>query len=111
MKSTAEHEATLRRAILCRTWLHEQHWPDPLYADSGNGAHLLYRLDFPNDAASTTLVARVLQALALRFNDTCVTVDEATFNAARLLEVPGTCAVVTRESLTALAALVPAPPT
>ena len=70
----AEHEAALQRAIACRAWLHDQHWPDPLSEDSGNGAHLLYRLDLPNDEASTTLVARVLQALALLFNDTHVTV-------------------------------------
>jgi hypothetical protein len=40
-----EHEAALQRAEACRAWLRQQHWPEPLSADSGNGAHLLYRLD------------------------------------------------------------------
>jgi hypothetical protein len=129
----AEHEAALQRARTCRAWLHEQRWPEPLSADSGNGTHLLYRLDLPNDEASTRLVARTLQALALLFNDTHVTVDETTFNAARvwklygtlvckgdhipqrpyrvarLLDVPDALIVVTREHLAALAALVPEP--
>lgn len=130
----AEHEAALQRAVACRTWLRQQHWPEPLSADSGNGAHLLYRLDLPNDEASTRLIAHTLQALALLFNDSYVTVDETTYNAARvwklygtlvckgdhlpqrphriarLMDMPEVLEVVSREHLTALATLLPEPP-
>jgi hypothetical protein len=131
----AEHAAALERALTCRTWLRQHGWPEPLMADSGNGAHLLYRIDLPNDDASTGLVNQTLQALALLFNDAQVTVDATTGNAARvwklygtlvckgdpipqrphrcarLVEVPDTCVVVSNAHLRTLAALVPAPPT
>ena len=45
----AEHTAALERAQACRAWLASLGWPQPVYADSGNGAHLLYRIDLPND--------------------------------------------------------------
>ncbi|HPW10530.1 MAG TPA: hypothetical protein PK154_05390, partial [Methanoregulaceae archaeon] len=51
-----EHEAALAHAGRIRTWLGEQGFPDPVMADSGNGAHLLYPIDLPNDDESTDLV-------------------------------------------------------
>ena len=67
-------------------------WPAPIRADSGNGAHLLYRVDLPNDAASTALVKGVLAALSARFSDGAVSVDTTTFNAARICRLYGTVA-------------------
>ena len=43
----AEHELALDRARTCREWLGSQGWMEPIFADSGNGAHLLYRVDLP----------------------------------------------------------------
>src|ERR1700733_7215741 len=37
-------------------WLTSQGWPVPLLADSGNGIHILYRIDLPNDEPATVLV-------------------------------------------------------
>ena len=48
----AEHAAAHARAQGIQEWLSDLGWPTPLYADSGNGAHLLYRIDLPNDSAS-----------------------------------------------------------
>jgi hypothetical protein len=90
--SNAEHEAALERACDIRSVLSEEGWPAPVLADSGNGAHLLYRVDLPNDEPSTLLLAAVLKALAARFNDAAVKVDEAVFNAARISKVYGTMA-------------------
>ncbi len=87
-----EHTAALDRAQLCREWLRSQGWPDPIFADSGNGAHLLYRVDLPNDPNSTEVVKRCLQALDLRFSDEKVSVDVSTFNAGRIWKVYGTMA-------------------
>jgi hypothetical protein len=86
----AEHEAALARAGECRAWLRAQGWPEPLVIDSGNGAHLLYRIDLPNDQASTELVRNCLQALSLLFDDEVVAVDTANFNPARIWKCPGT---------------------
>jgi hypothetical protein len=51
-----------------RTHLDELGWPAPVFADSGNGWHLLYRVDLSNDGASTELVKAALHALAGRFD-------------------------------------------
>lgn len=132
-----EHAAALTRAREVCAWLAERGWPPLILADSGNGAHLLYRIDLPNDAESAALVRRVLEALALVFDDDTITVDTSVFNAARISKVYGTLAakgdntaarphrlarildapsapdapeVVARELLTALSDLVPVPP-
>ena len=59
-------------------------------ADSGNGAHLLYRIDLPNDDESTDLVKGCLGVLDALFSDGSVSVDAANFNAARIWKLYGT---------------------
>src|SRR5271157_253469 len=88
----AEHEAALEQARLCRDWLRTQGWPDPVLADSGNGGHLLYRIELANDLANAELVKHCLQALALRFSDDQAIVDLSTYNAARIWKIYGTLA-------------------
>jgi hypothetical protein len=85
-----EHQAALKMAGQCRAWLRDQGWPDPISADSGNGAHLLYHIDLPNNEASKELLKRLLEALSLRFSDSQVVIDTGTFNASRLCRVHGT---------------------
>ena len=87
-----EHQAAIERATLIATWLTGLGWPYPVVADSGNGAHLLYRIDLPNDAASTSTVKAILDMLALRFDDEGVVVDKAVFNAARITKLYGSMA-------------------
>ena len=65
-------------------------WPTPIIADSGNGWHLLYRIDLPGDDGG--LVHRVLQVLAKRFNDESVTIDTKVGNASRICKLYGTIA-------------------
>ena len=62
----------------------------PIKADSGNGAHLLYRIDLPNDEAATALVKSCLATLDALFSDERVSVDTANFNAARIWKLYGT---------------------
>jgi hypothetical protein len=129
-----EHEAALERAKQCRRWLREQGWLRPITADSGNGAHLLYSIDLPNDELSRVLVERCLQAVAFQFGDEAVDVDVKVGNAARIWKLYGTVSAkgdgtpdrphrqsrilsapeqvvtVTVDQLEALAALAPAQP-
>jgi hypothetical protein len=86
----AEHDLALARAREIRAYLQAQGWPEPLLADSGNGAHLLYRVDLPADDGG--LVAGALAALAFRFSDALVIVDEKNFNPARIWKLYGTVA-------------------
>jgi hypothetical protein len=59
-------------------------------ADSGNGYHLLYRVDLPTN--DDQLVKRVLAALASRYNTNQVKIDEAVFNPSRIVKLYGTMA-------------------
>lgn len=88
----AEHQAALELAEKCREWLGSQGWPSPIFADSGNGAHLLYKIDLNNDSGTTAQVKQALQALSLRFSNDKVHVDTTTSNAARIWKVYGTLA-------------------
>ena len=88
--SDEEHEAALARAREIRESLAAEGWPQPILADSGNGAHLLYSIDLPTDDGG--LVKHVLQMLAFRFDDSTVTVDTSCHNPGRLVKLYGTVA-------------------
>ena len=63
-------------------------WPTPIVGDSGNGYHLLYRVDLPTDDGG--LVGRVLDALAFRFDTEGAKVDRVNYNASRIWKLYGT---------------------
>ncbi len=91
--SDEEHSLALDRAREIRAALAELNWPDPLLADSGNGAHLLYRVHLPaGPDGEDGLIAQVLAGLAGRFDDARVTVDQKVFNPARIWKLYGTVA-------------------
>lgn len=64
----------------------------PIAIDSGNGVHLLYRIDLPNDHESDALVKGVLLYVSSRFTSSTVSIDTQVYNAARMTKVPGTWA-------------------
>jgi hypothetical protein len=88
--SEKEHGAALQRTVEIIQWLAAQGWPAPITADSGNGGHLLYRIDLPNDEAVASVIQRCLQALAARFDSAEVAVDSTVYNAARIWKLYGT---------------------
>lgn len=67
-------------------------WPAPVVGESGNGYHLLYAIDLPNNDDATALVKAVLVALAGQFDDAQIKVDQSVFNAARIVKLYGTVA-------------------
>jgi len=85
-----EHGLALAKADEVARWMAGLGFPDPVRADSGNGAHLLYRIDLPNDEAATAFVKSCLATLDALFSDERVTVDTANFNAARIWKLYGT---------------------
>ena len=85
-----EHSAAINKAVGCREWLSQLGWPIPILADSGNGAHLPYGVDLPNDDPSKKLLERCLKALGARFDDEAVKVDQTTYNASRIWKLYGT---------------------
>lgn len=67
-------------------------WANPVVAKSGNGYHLLYAINLPNDDATNELLKSGLLALANQFDDACTKVDRTVFNAARICKLYGTVA-------------------
>lgn len=91
--SDAEHEAAHAAARLCTLTLCDEGWPAPVYADSGNGAHVLYRLpDGWAKGSDGEKVKAVLAALIKRFSSEGVDLDAKVFNPARIWKLPGTVA-------------------
>ena len=125
----AEHEAAVAKAGEVKGFLTDMGWPDPIVGDSGNGAHLDYRIDLPNDTKSRILVENCLKAIDQIFSDEKVHGDIKNGNAARIwklygstvrkgkntedrpwrrsaiLQVPEHLEVVTKSQLEALAAM------
>lgn len=69
--------------------LASQGWVSPIRLDSGNGFHLLFPVDLPNDADSTTLIRLVLRALDAAHSTPEAKIDLVVFNAARVARLPG----------------------
>lgn len=72
--------------------LKQSGWPEPVTALSGNGYHLLYSLDLPNDEPMRDLIKGVLAALAALFDDDTVKIDQTVSNAGRITKLYGTVA-------------------
>lgn len=89
-----DEQLKLARALSSEVsaFLHGSGWPSPIVAESGNGYHLLYPLDLPNDEASRELVKRALIGLAERFNTEAVQIDTTVYNAARICKLYGSVA-------------------
>lgn len=87
-----EKEAARRMAAHIKKYLKTLGWSDPVIADSGNGYHLLYRIDLPNDDETRALIEAVLKALAARFDNSAVKIDQKVFNASRITKAYGTMA-------------------
>jgi hypothetical protein len=90
--SDAEHGRAI--TVACGAWddLRGAGLGDLVVADSGNGAHLLYPLDLPNDRQATEFVKRVLAGVAARCGTEDIAVDLTVFNAARIVKLYGTMA-------------------
>lgn len=86
--SDSEHEAAIALVWKIRDYLTSLGWPTPIVADSGNGGHLMYHVDLP--ATDEGLIERDLKALASRFDGSTVKVDTGVFNPARIWKLYGT---------------------
>ncbi len=73
-------------------YLWELGWPNPVMSDSGNGNHLYYRVDLPNDPLSRSILKAVLAKLKSRFDAPTVEIDGKVIDARRISKLPGTWA-------------------
>jgi hypothetical protein len=88
----AEHDAAIVRAVEIRDYLTSIGWSDGILLDSGNGGHVLFPIDLPNNEASTELVKHILKGLNAKFGRDGIIVDEVNYNASRIWKIPGTIA-------------------
>lgn len=65
---------------------------EPVRAMSGNGYHLLYRIDVLNDADGRMLIERCLKTLSEMFNTDGVKIDTTNSNPSRICKLHGTLA-------------------
>lgn len=87
-----EKEASGQLAIIIVDYLISLGWTSPLIIDSGNGWHLLYRVDLPNDTLSQQILKSCLYSLAEKFDNNHGIIDRATHDAPRIAKMPGTWA-------------------
>ncbi len=87
----AEHDAAIEKARAIHQYLvRDLGWPEPIAADSGNGSHLLFRIDLSIDDESCQLVENGLKALDQKFSDGQSDVDVGVYNASRIWKLYGT---------------------
>src|SRR5262249_46205267 len=81
--SASDSEKAAAQALVnkVREHLRGLGWPEPVLCDSGNGYHLLYRIDLPADDGR--IVEQLLKVLAQRFDSATVKIDQSVFNPAR----------------------------
>ena len=65
---------------------------EPIRAMSGNGSHLLYRIDLDNTEEAKKLILKCLTVLANMFNTDTVKIDEVNHNQSRICKLYGTLA-------------------
>ena len=89
VSSTDEEKLLAYDKILAvREHLRGLSWPEPIMADSGNGCHLLYRIDQPSRDGGT--IERILRSLAEKFDDEHAKIDRKVFNPSRICKFPWT---------------------
>ena len=87
-----EREGAWQVACQVRGVLELAGFSAPIVADSGNGWHLCYPVELPNDEQSKQSARTLLRGLHARCSNEQAKVDTSTFNAARIWKVPGTLA-------------------
>jgi hypothetical protein len=85
-----EREAAWQVLDRCRGSLEAMGFQSAVVGDSGNGWHLLYPVNLPNDEASRNRLRSLLHGLKKRCGDARSQVDTACFNAARIWKLYGT---------------------
>lgn len=90
--SDDELELAHKKAQSVFLYLRKSGFPEPVICISGNGWHLLFKVDLPNDNETTEIIKSFLQALSIMFSDDDVEIDEKVFNAGRICKLYGTTA-------------------
>ena len=90
--SATEIEKAEALDVIRAVWrdLNIRGWPEPLAGDSGNGGHLVYKIDLDNAPENVEVLKGVLAALSEKFSTETVDIDTTVYNPARISKVYGT---------------------
>lgn len=90
--TAAEHEAARAMSADVAAELSARQWPMPVIIDSGNGYHLIFRIDLENDDAARELCHDFLHTLSRRFDGDRGAIGRECHDARRIAKLPGTWA-------------------
>src|ERR1035437_8117577 len=87
-----EHDKALKKAFEVYEFLQAAgiQKESLIVADSGNGGHVLIRIDLPNDGPALALIKKILMVLKTKFEDDGILVDQQVCNASRIGKFYGT---------------------
>lgn len=90
----AEHQGALTTAKSIKMYLIDLGFPpnSMIVSDSGNGGHVLIKVDLPNNAESEELLKACLKVIEAKFNNDLMEIDQTVFNTSRICKLPGTMA-------------------
>lgn len=92
--SSSNEELTKLKEIAKKVYgyMRQKGFAKPIVAMSGNGYHLLYRIDMPNTEETKQLITKVLKVLSIFFSNQNTKIDTVNSNPARLCKLYGTWA-------------------
>lgn len=90
--SDAELEEAKKLMLTVLQYMKELGFPEPVTAMSGNGYHLLYRINVVNDLPGRTLIEKCLKNLSAMFDTDKVKIDTTNSNPSRICKLHGTLA-------------------
>jgi len=77
------------RALAFRAEMHSRGWPQPAFAMSGNGCHLMYRSGFKEPGKFLPFYKRLHGELVKKYSDDAIKLDAAVKNPGRLTRLYG----------------------
>lgn len=92
--SSTNDEKSNSKAVINQifSYLRDVGFAEPIVCDSGNGFHLLYKVDMPNIPENTEIIKKFLYVLGMYFTTKHSEVDTSVHNAARITKLYGTVA-------------------
>lgn len=90
--SDEEHKLAIETAYQISNYLKGFGFNYIVVGDSGNGGHVLARIELPNNTDSENKIKLCIAGVAKKFDSESVSIDQTVFNAARIWKLPGTLA-------------------
>jgi hypothetical protein len=85
-----KREAMLLAANVAKNLHKDFNFPSPIVCDSGNGCHLLFKIELENTRENVYILKNVLSSLDFLYSSETVKVDRVTYNPARITRLYGT---------------------